>query len=209
MDKTREKRIEKIFNPKSIAIVGASRNKKSVGYGIAKNLLEGGTFKSKYCTPFNGRVYLVNPKADKILGKKCYSDLSSIKNKIDLVIIVVPAIIVEHIVKECVKLNIGGIIIISAGFAEIGKQGKDLQNKVALIAKKAGIPIVGPNCLGIIRPSIGMNASFAPSMPPKGNVAFISQSGALADSIIDWAIEARYGFSTIASIGNQVDLDHH
>lgn len=205
-DKRTIKNIDSIFSPKSIAVVGASRDKKSVGYGIAKNLIEGCTFKCRYCKPFKGKVYLVNPKAGRILGQKCYPNLSSIREKIDLVVIVVPAHIVEDIVKECVRVKAKGIIIISAGFAEIGKKGKEIQDKIASIASGAGIPIVGPNCLGIIRPSTGMNASFAPSTPPKGNVAFISQSGALADSIIDWAIEERYGFSTIISIGNQADL---
>jgi len=106
-----------------------------------------------------------------------------------------------------VEKKVKAIIVVSAGFAELGKEGKELQDKIAEIAKKAKIPLLGPNCLGVIRPSSNMNASFAPSMPPQGNIAFISQSGALADSIIDWAIEARYGFSTVVSYGNKADLN--
>ncbi len=208
INRTKSKnRLDKLFSPNSIAVVGASRDEKSVGYGIAKNLIEGCVFKCRYCMPFKGKIYLVNPKAGMILAKKCYHDISSIKEQIDLVIIAVPAAIVETIVRECAKLKVGGIIIISAGFAEIGEEGKNLQERIVSIASKSGIPIVGPNCLGIIRPSAGMNASFAPSVPPRGDVAFISQSGALADSIIDWAIESVYGFSAIISIGNQADLD--
>lgn len=201
------KNLNRIFAPKSIAIVGASRNEKSVGFGLARNLIKGCSFECKYCRPFKGDIYLVNPNAGTILGKKCYPDLSSIKKKIDLVVIAVPAKIVEAIVEECAEAGVGGIIVISAGFGEVGDKGKEMQDNIVKKAAKAGIPVVGPNCLGIIRPSARMNASFAPSTPPKGDVAFISQSGALADSIIDWAIEKRYGFSTIASIGNQADLD--
>jgi len=197
--------LKNIFNPKSVALVGASRDKKSVGYGIAKNLVKGCVFKSKFCKPFKRKIFFVNPKANKLLGVKCHPDLSSIKQKIDLVIIATPARTVEAIVEECSRLKVGGMIIISAGFGESGKEGRILQER---ITRKAGsIPIIGPNCLGIIKPKFGMNVSFAPSMPPAGNIAFISQSGALADSIIDWAIEENYGFSTIISTGNQASLE--
>lgn len=206
-EKKKIKPLDKLFSPKSIAVIGASRNEASVGYGIAKNLIEGCAFKCKYCHPFDGKIYLVNPKAEKILGKKCYHDVDEIKEKIDLAIIVVPTKIVEPVVIACTKKKVGSMIIISAGFAETGEDGKALQERIASIVSEAGIPLVGPNCLGVIRPPAKMNASFAPSMPPKGNIAFISQSGALADSIIDWAIEARYGFSVIISTGNQADLD--
>ena len=198
--------LDMLFSPRSIAVIGASRNTASVGYGIAKNLIEGCAFKCKYCNPFEGKIYLINPKAEKILGRKCYNNIDEIE-KIDLAIIVVPANVVESVVIDCARKKVGSMIIISAGFAETGNQGKALQDKITTIASEADIPLVGPNCLGIIRPAAKMNASFAPSMPPKGNIAFISQSGALADSIIDWAIEAEYGFSAIISIGNQADLD--
>jgi len=120
---------------------------------------------------------------------------------------VTPAKIVYSIVKECIQKKVRGIIIISAGFAELNGEGKKLQDKIVEDLKKAKIPLIGPNCLGIIRPSVNLNASFAPSMPPKGKIAFISQSGAIADSIIDWAIERRYGFSVLVSYGNRADLD--
>ena len=200
------KKLDKIFRPKTVAVVGASRNESSVGFGIAKNLIHGCSFMCEYCQPFKGEIFLINPKAGEILGKKCIGSLSDVAGKIDLVIIAVPAKIVPMIVDECVSLKVGGIIIISAGFGELGEEGKDIQKKMVDAAGKAGIPVVGPNCLGLINASYGLNASFAPSMPPKGDVGFISQSGALADSIIDWAIEARYGFSSIISIGNQADI---
>src|SRR3989338_2317952 len=205
--KMETKKLDAIFNPKSIAIIGASRDEKSVGHAILRNLTVGCVFKCKYCKPFEGGIYPINPNADEILGVKCYAKLGDVSDEVDLAIIAVPAKIVPAIMKECAKKKVKGIIIISAGFAELGKEVKKLQDEIAKIAKAAKIPLVGPNCLGIIRPAASMNASFAPSTPPQGNVAFISQSGALADSIIDWAIEERYGFSAVISYGNGADLD--
>lgn len=200
-------KLDKLFNPSAVALIGASRDPDSVGHGILKNLIKGCVFESEYCKPFKGRVYAVNPNADEILGVKCYPSILDIEDDIDLVIIAVPAKIVPSVIKECVKKKVAGIIVISAGFAELGKQGKELQDEIVKIARLAKIPLIGPNCLGIIRPPINLNASFAPSMPPPGNIAFVSQSGAIADSIIDWAISKRYGFSTLISYGNRADLD--
>ncbi len=201
------KTLNKLFSPKAIALIGASRDKSSVGYGIAKSLLKGGVFSCKYNKPFKGDVFLINPNAKNILGKRCYASVKEIKSTIDLAVIAVPAKIVPKIMQECSDKKIKAVIIISAGFSELGKEGKELEKKAISIAKKAGIRVVGPNCLGIIRTSNSMNASFAPAMPPEGSIALISQSGALADSIIDWALENRYGFSTIISYGNKADLD--
>jgi len=199
--------LEKLFNPKNIVVIGASRNEKSIGYGILKNLVTGCVYPSEYCQPFSGKIFPVNPNADKILNLKCYQSILDIKENVDLAIIVVRANIVLDIVNQCVKKGVKSVIIISAGFAEFNAQGRKLQDKVALVLKKANIPTLGPNCLGIIRPVNNMNASFAPAMPPKGEIAFVSQSGALADSIIDWSIENRYGFSAIVSYGNKLMLD--
>ena len=196
-----------ILNPKTIAIVGASRDSNSVGYGILKSLVMGGVFHSEYCRAFSGKIFPINPHADEILGQKCYKNLKDVNDEIDLAVICVPAQIVPLIMKDCVKKKIKGAIIISAGFGETGEEGRKLQQKVLSIAREGKIRIIGPNCLGIIRTSTSMNASFAPSMPPKGNVAFISQSGALADSIIDWAIGERFGLSLLISYGNRADLD--
>lgn len=196
-----------MFNPQSIAVIGASRKPNTVGNGILKSLKEGGVFKNKYSLPYKGKIYPINPKADIILGMKAYKSVLSVSGKIDLAIIAVPAKLVHDIIKECAKKNVKGAIIISAGFGELGKDGRLLQDKIISIAKHAKINIIGPNCLGIIRPHSNLNASFAPCMPPKGNIGFISQSGALADSIIDWAVEERYGMSTLVSYGNSADLD--
>ncbi len=199
--------LDSIFKPKSIVLIGASRKTESVGHGILVNLLKGGVFKSRDCRPFKGKVFLVNPKADSLLGRKCYPSLSEIDEHIDLAIIAVPARVVPGVMKECISKGVKGAIIISAGFGEFGEEGKRLQKEVVRIARKGKIRIVGPNCLGVLRMENSMNASFAPTMPPKGGVAFVSQSGALADSVIDWAIDERYGFSNIISYGNKADLD--
>lgn len=199
--------LNNIMKPNSIVLIGASRKKQSVGYGILKNLLTGCVFNTKYCKPYNGEVYAVNPNAKKVLGKKCYKSILDIKKKVDVAIIAIPAKLIPDTMKEIAKAGTKGVIIISAGFSEYGEKGKKLQKEILRIAKKNKIRFVGPNCLGILRTSNNMNASFAPTMPPKGNIAFISQSGALADSVIDWAIESRYGFSTIISYGNKADLD--
>ncbi|MCX8146944.1 MAG: CoA-binding protein [Candidatus Woesearchaeota archaeon] len=200
-------KLDKIFNPKSVALIGASRDEKSVGYGILKSLVKGCVFQGDYCKPFTGKIFPINPNTDEIMGIRCYKSILEIEEDIDLAIIAVPSKIVPQIMKECAKKKVSGAIIISAGFAELGEEGKRLQEETIKIAKASKIPVVGPNCLGIIRPSINLNSSFAPSMPPPGNVAFVSQSGAIADSVIDWAIEQKYGFSAIISYGNRADLD--
>ncbi len=203
----KKSKLNSLFNPRSIALIGASRDPTSVGSGILRNLKKKGVFYSEFNKVFKGQVFPVNPHATEILGLRCYPNLKSIKEDVDLGIIVVPAKLVPEVIKECAKKKVKNAIIISAGFAETGEAGKKLQNEIIQTAKKANIRIIGPNCLGLIRPSIGMNASFAPVTPPEGNVAFVSQSGALIDSVVDWAVKERYGFSTIISHGNQADLE--
>lgn len=199
--------LEQLFNPKSIAIIGASRKKGSVGNDLIVNLKTGGVYHSEFSKPYNKKIFLVNPNAKKILNLKCYARVTDIKEKIDLAIISTQPEIVLKVMSDIAKKKIPYIIIISAGFAESSKKGLELQKQILKTAKKHNIRIVGPNCLGILNTKNHLNASFAPSTPPKGEVSFISQSGALADSIIDWAIENRYGFSKIISLGNQCDLD--
>ena len=191
------KRLKNIFNPQSIAFIGATDKQGSVGLGVCKNLLEG---KDKR------KIFFVNPFREEVLKRKTYPDISSINESIDLVIIAVPAKVVLKVTKEAVQKKVGGIIIISSGFAETGDEGKILQDKIVKIVKEAGIPLIGPNCLGMIRPSIRLNTSFAPGTPQKGNIAFISQSGALIDSVIDRSFLEKYGFSVIVSYGNEADL---
>ena len=199
--------MKEIFNPRSIAVIGASNNPRSVGYGIVKNLKEGGSYITKFNKPFKGKFYAVNPNADYVLGLKSYPSIRKIKDKIDLVIIAVRSSIVPKVMKECASKKVKVVIIISAGFAEYNKEGKKLQEFIVKIARKSKIKLVGPNCLGIINTKLGMNASFAPVMPPQGAVAFVTQSGALADSVIDWSIDKNYGFSKLVSIGNAAQLN--
>lgn len=199
--------LNKLFNPKSVAIIGASKKENSVGQGLVVNILKGGTFHTEHNKPFKGKIFLINPKQDYILGHKCYDNILEIKEKIDLAIIAVPAIHVPKTVRECIAKKVKAIIIISAGFSESGDIGKELQDDIKEQAIKFKISLLGPNCLGMINTSHKLNASFAPAMPPKGDIAFISQSGALADSIIDWAIGSNYGFSKIISYGNAAIIE--
>jgi acetyltransferase len=192
------KNLEKIFNPKTVALIGATARHGSVGFGILNNLMQGNKKR---------KIFPVNPYEKKVLGEDCFSSVKSIKEDIDLAVIAVPAKVVPEVVKESIEKKVGGIIIISAGFAEDGEEGKALQKEVMEMIAESDIPLVGPNCLGILRPSLNLNASFAPITPKKGGVAFLSQSGALIDSVIDGNSIVNYGFSTIVSYGNEADLD--
>jgi acetyltransferase len=191
--------LDKIFNPKSVAVVGASDEEGSVGYALMKNFIESG---------FEGKVYPVNIRKKEILGFKAYQTVEQIPEPVDLAVIATPAKTVPEVVEQCGKAGIKGIIIVSAGFKEIGPEGKALEDKILEIKKKYnGLRIVGPNCLGIIRPSINLNATFITAMPKTGNIAFISQSGALGSAILDWAIHENIGFSNFVSVGSMIDVD--
>ncbi len=197
-----------LMSPRSVAVVGASRDPKSVGYGILKSLLSGCVKRSPWgCTGFAGKVYAVNPHAKQVLGAKCYKSVSQIKGEIDVAVISVPAPIVPQVAAECGQKSVKALIVVSAGFGEAGPAGKMLEEQLSAAARQYGMRLLGPNCLGLLRPSLNYNASFALSSPPAGGVALVTQSGALADSVIDWAIAEKYAFSTIASLGNAVDLD--
>ncbi|MHC5139971.1 MAG: CoA-binding protein [Planctomycetota bacterium] len=162
--------LEKFFNPKSVAIVGASQTKGKVGYEILTNMVSGG---------YPGTIFPVNHKADTIENLKCYPTLESIGQVPDLVIVIIPAKFVPGIITECAKIGVKSVIIITAGFKEIGEEGLKLEQQIAQTAKQAGIRIIGPNCLGIISPTTHLNASFAGDLPKKGNIGYLSQSGAL------------------------------
>jgi acetyltransferase len=190
--------LDKIFNPKSIAVIGASDEEDSVGHALIKNLTERG---------YKGNIYPVNIHKAEILGLKAYPKLEQIPVPVDLAVIAIPAKNVPEIVEQCGKAGIQGIIIISAGFKEIGPEGKVLEDQISEIKNKYGLRIIGPNCLGIIRPSINLNATFINEMPKPGNMAFISQSGALGTAILDWALHENIGFSNFVSIGSMIDVD--
>lgn len=163
--------LDKIFNPKSIAVVGASNEEGTVGYILMKNLTELG---------YKGGVYPVNIHKSEVLGIKAYPSVEQIPEVVDLAIIATPAKTVPDVLEQCGKAAIAGIIIISAGFKEIGPPGKALEDRIIEIKKKYALQIIGPNCLGIIHPDINLNATFIPKTIKSGSIAFISQSGALA-----------------------------
>ena len=190
--------LEKFFNPKSVAIIGASRQKGKVGYEILSNMVAGG---------YEGKIFPVNPKADEIDGIKVYPDLASIGEAPDLAIVIVPAKFVPSIMEDCARVKCKSVIIITAGFKEIGPEGKKLEEEIIRIARRAGIRFIGPNCLGLISPSHKLNASFGGDLPVPGGIAYISQSGALLAAILDTANAYGIGFSTLVSIGNKADVD--
>ena len=190
--------LDKIFNPKNVAVIGASDQEGSVGYALMKNFIE---------SRFEGNVFPVNIKKPEILGLKAYESVDQIPEPIDLAIIATPARTVPEVLEQCGKIGIKGVIIISAGFKEIGPEGRALEEKISEVKNKYGIRIVGPNCLGVIRPVMRMNATFINKMPKPGNIAFISQSGALGSAILDWAIHENIGFSNFVSLGSMIDVD--
>jgi len=187
-----------IFNPSSIAVIGASEDRKKVGHVIFRNLIEQG---------FKGKVYPVNVKRKEILGRKCYSSVKDIPDKIDLAIIAIPAKGVLPVIKDCADQGVKGVVVITAGFREIGGEGIQLEKEITKIVKEAKMKMVGPNCLGVINTFNNMNATFAPNLPPSGRVSFFSQSGALGVALIDWAIENDFGFNKFVSLGNKADLN--
>lgn len=193
--------VQNLFGPQSIAVVGASTKPGSVGNDLLKNIVapENGH-------PFDGKVYPINPKAEELFGLKCFASLSDITEPIDLAIIIVPAVAVPAVLEEAGQKNIPAAVIISAGFKEAGDAGKALEQQVKDICKKYSITLLGPNCLGFINPNINLNASFAPLTPAAGNIAFLSQSGALVTAILDFTQRSQLGFSTFASIGNKASL---
>jgi acetyltransferase len=190
--------LDKIFNPKSIALIGASDEEGSLGYALLKNLTELG---------YEGKVYPVNIHKPEILGFKAYQTVDQLPETVDLAVIVTPAKTVPDVVEQCGKAGIIGIIIISAGFKEVGPEGKALEDRILEMKKKYNLRILGPNCLGMIRPSINLNATFGSKIPKPGNIAFISQSGALCTAILNWAIHQKIGFSNFVSVGSMIDID--
>ena len=185
-----------VFYPQSIAIVGASRKPKSVGNDIVKNLVTQG---------YKGKVYPVNPRVERLYSLKVYPNLKAIKKKVDLAIVAIPAQYVPDLIKEAGRKAVKAVAVISSGFKETGnsKLEKDLQKN----CRQNKISLIGPNCLGIINPEINMNASFACLMPQQGNIAFISQSGALCAAVLDYSKELGLGFSKFISTGNEADID--
>lgn len=194
------KQLEKIFNPKTIAVIGASDKKGGVGYALFKNLI-GSNYK--------GIVYPVNIKRESVQSVKAYPSVKDIPDNIDLAIIATPAATVPQILVECGQAHIEGAMIISAGFKEAGEAGEKLSEQILEMARKYKIRVIGPNCLGFIKPSLHLNASFANKTALPGKIAFISQSGALCTAILDWSVKNNVGFSHFVSIGEMIDVGFH
>lgn len=190
--------LDYFFRPRGVAIVGASRDPHKLGFGVVRNLVEYG---------FRGNIYPVNPVANEILGHKCYASISELPDPVDLAIIVVPAKLVAEAAEECGKRKIQRAIVVSGGFGETGAEGKAREEELAKIAGKYEMRIIGPNCIGTIDTHTPLNTTFVIGMPKVGDIAFVSQSGAMVAAVIDWARGAGVGFSRIVSLGNQVDVN--
>ncbi|HDL19665.1 MAG TPA: CoA-binding protein [Nitrospirae bacterium] len=189
--------IDRLINPSSVAVIGASADTSKVGYSVVNNLISNG---------YKGRIFPVNPKRKSILGLKTYPSILDTGGA-DLAIICIPAVYVPQTLRECVNASVGSVIIISAGFKEAGGKGVKAEEEIKEIARQSEIRVLGPNCLGIINTENTMNATFASGMLPKGNMSFFSQSGALGVAVLDWAIGNKVGFSKFVSLGNKADLN--
>jgi acetyl coenzyme A synthetase (ADP forming)-like protein len=189
--------LDNFFNPKSIAVIGASRTPGKVGYDILKNTIQYG---------YQGNIYPINPSATEILGLKTYPSILDVPDKIDLAVIVVPPKNVIEVVEQCGNKKIDSAVIITAGFKESGLEGAKLENDLVKKAKESGVRFIGPNCLGIIDTHSMINASFAAGMPAKGSIGFFSQSGALCLAVLDRALPDEIGFSKFISMGNKADI---
>ena len=190
--------IKAILEPRSVAVVGASRQEGSVGKRILMNIMESG---------FNGSIYPINPKANELCGLKCYPSILDVEESVDLAVVAVPGAIVPKVVRQAGEKGVKGLVVISAGFREIGQEGAKLEKELLDICRKYGMRMVGPNCLGVINTSVPINTTFASSKALPGRIAFLSQSGALCSAILDWAPVEGIGFSVIVSLGNSVDLN--
>ena len=187
-----------LFHPNAVAIVGASNKPDKVGHVILKNVIKHG---------FAGKIYPVNPKEQQIAGLPCYNSLVQVPDKVDLAIITVPAKACLDVMEDCGKTGIKHVVVITAGFKEVGPEGLELEKKLLFICKKYGIRMVGPNCVGIMDTHTPLNATFAAGFPLQGDIAFISQSGAMLVSIMDWSKTIGLGFSRVFSLGNKADLN--
>lgn len=193
-------RVRAIFEPRSVAVVGASQRKGSVGLSVFKNLLECG---------FSGVIYPVNVRAHSVCGVRAYPTLTDIDDQVDLAVIIVPAPLVITVAREAGEKGVKGLIVITAGFREVGKAGLAMEEELKAVCKQYSMSLVGPNCLGVINTDLNfsLNASFARRPPLPGNIGFISQSGALCTAVLDYAARKNIGFSKFISVGNKADID--
>ncbi len=189
--------LDVFFKPKNIAVIGATEAPGSVGRTTLWNLIS---------TPFGGAVFPVNPKRPSVLGIKAYKSVKEVPAEVDLAVVVTRAKFVPGVIKECGEVGVKAAIVISAGFKELGPEGVELERQLLAEARQAGIRIIGPNCLGLMAPPTGVNATFASGMARPGNIGFISQSGALCTAVLDWSFREMVGFSAFVSIGSMLDV---
>src|SRR5262245_12031659 len=194
----REHPLDPIFSPKVIAVIGATETAGSVGRTVFQNLGRGG---------FEGTVYPVHPTRSSVLCVKAYPNIAAVPEKVDLAAIITPAPSVPGIIRECAAVGVSGAIIISAGFKETGSGGAELEQRVLTEAHRGKMRLIGPNCLGVMVPHSGLNATFASTIAKPGNVGFLSQSGALCTAILDWSLREYVGFSAFVSIGSMLDVN--
>lgn len=192
--------LDKLFNPASIAVIGASEKHEHAGYWILKNLLE---------SEFDGTIYPINPNRNHVLGIASFPSVTEVGTSVDCAVIATNAAVVPDVLRDCVKAGVKSAVIISAGFAETGPEGKARTDEIRKMAESTGMRILGPNCLGFQRPRLHINASFAPIAAHEGSIAFISQSGALCSSILDIARRTSIGFSYFVSVGDMIDIGYH
>lgn len=193
-------KLDAIFAPESVAVVGASTTAGKVGHDIFANILKGG---------YRGVLYPVNPSARSILSVRAYANIKEIPDPVDLAIVILPPKLALEAVRDGIEKGIKGVVIVSAGFREVGAEGRAIEDRMVEMCREAGIRIIGPNCLGVINPlaDASLNASFSTRMPKSGNISFMSQSGALCTAVLDFAAERDFGFSKFISIGNKADVD--
>ena len=201
--------ISNFFKPNSVAIIGASDTKGKVGNIIIKNILYGSreNEEKNLIGGFKGQIYPINPKADEISGIKAYHSIADVPNPVDMAVICIPPKAVKDAIVDCGKAGVSSAVIITAGFSEMGAEGKKIEKDILDQAEKNNIRIIGPNCLGVISTYSDLNASFGDATPNRGPISFASQSGALCTSVISYSFEEYLGFSNFVSVGNKSDID--
>jgi len=189
--------LDTLFRPRGVAVIGASRDETKLGFGVCRNLTGSG---------YAGAIHFVNPKTTEILGRPCYPSIAAVPDPVDLAVVIVPAAAVAETLHDCGRRGVKIAIVVSGGFGEGGPEGKALEEEIARIARQYGMRLVGPNCIGVIDTHTPVNTTFVKSVPERGDIAFVSQSGAICQAVIDWGTGMGFGFSRIASLGNQADV---
>jgi acetyltransferase len=192
-----ESSLNAIFHPRTVAVIGATEKPASVGRTVLRNLLE---------QPFGATIFPINPSRNNVLGIRCYPNIAAVGEPVDLAVVITPAETVPGVLQECVNSGVGGAIVISAGFAEHGSEGVEREKRVRQVLASAKLRVIGPNCLGVMNPRTGLNATFAQSNALPGSLAFLSQSGALCTAILDWSRRENVGFSGFVSVGSMLDV---